>query len=216
MATVAPEKIENKSWLNTTWEQYLALGNNPDFRKAKIYHYKGKTKIEMSPLELEHSRDHSIIAYGIHLHSVIKNIKLNSQDNCTYQKKGYQGAQPDLSYYIGDNASTIPYDTGIVDLNRYPAPNLVVEIANSSLADDLGMKRLLYENLGTQEYWIVDVQSQNIIAFAIADGGSKRIYKSQILSDLDINILETALQKTRTQTHTEVGVWLLKLFQSNC
>jgi Uma2 family endonuclease len=90
----------------------------------------------------------------------------------------------------------------------------VIEIANSSLKDDLGMKRLLYENLGIEEYWIVDVQTTKIIAFAIADGGSKRIYQSVVLPSLEIHLLENALQKTRQENHSKVGAWLLQIFQS--
>jgi Uma2 family endonuclease len=90
----------------------------------------------------------------------------------------------------------------------------VIEIANSSLKDDLGMKRLLYENLGVEEYWIVDVQTTKIIAFAIADGGSKRIYQSVVLPSLEIHLLENALQKTRQENHSKVGAWLLQIFQN--
>lgn len=90
----------------------------------------------------------------------------------------------------------------------------MIEIANNSLGDDLGIKRLLYENFGTQEYWIVDVQSQKIIAFAIEDGGSKKINQSQVLLDLDLSILEEALQKTRISNHSQVGIWLLQKFST--
>jgi Uma2 family endonuclease len=55
-------------------------------------------------------------------------------------------------------------------LNEYPAPNLIIEIANTSLADDQRKKRLLYEDLAVDEYWIVDVQNVRIIAFAVANG----------------------------------------------
>lgn len=142
----------------------------------------------------------------------LKAIDFNCKDNCSYDKTGYRSAQPDLSYYIGDNVDAVPYGTGIVDLDIYPSPNLVIEIANNSLGDDLGIKRLLYENFGTQEYWIVDVQTQNIIGFAIKDGGSKRITQSQVLLNLDLSILEEALQKTRVSNHSQVGVWLLQKF----
>ena len=33
-----------------------------------------------------------------------------------------------------------------------------------------GKKRLLYEDLAVDEYWIVDVQNVRIIAFAVANG----------------------------------------------
>ena len=50
-------------------------------------------------------------------------------------------------------------DTNIVNLDRYPAPDLVVEIAKTTLLDDLGTKRSLYEELGVAEYWVVDAGS---------------------------------------------------------
>ncbi|WP_017293859.1 Uma2 family endonuclease [Geminocystis herdmanii] len=207
-------KIDCDTWVNATWDEYQGAENNPDYNKAKIYYHQGKIKIEMSPLGLEHSRDHSIISNAINLYSVLKGINLNCQDNCTYRKTGVRSAQPDLSYYIGENVDVVPYGTGIVDLDIYPPPNLVIEIANNSLGDDLGIKRLLYENFGTQEYWIVDVQSQKIIAFAINDGGSKKINQSQVLLNLELSILEEALQKTRVSNHSQVGAWLLQKFST--
>ncbi len=47
-------------------------------------------------------------------------------------------------------------------------------IADPTNADDKGEKRLLYEDLGVAEYWIIDVQNVQVIAFGVTDGGSKR------------------------------------------
>lgn len=206
-------KIESEKWVNATWDEYLQIEANPDYEKAKIYYYQGKIRIEMSPLGNAHASDHSIIGYGINLYASLKKIDLNGKDNCTYRKTNYHSAQPDLSYYIGEKVNAIPYINGVIDLDIYPAPNLAIEIANTSLADDLGEKRLLYENFGAEEYWIVNVQNQKIIAFAIADGGSKQITQSQVLPNLEISILEEALGKTRTSNHSQVGAWLLSQFQ---
>jgi Uma2 family endonuclease len=206
-------KIELNEWVKATWDEYLQVEENPDYEKAKIYYYQEKIRIEMSPLGNDHASDHSIIITAINLYNILKGINFNCKDNCNYRKTGYKSAQPDLSYYIGDKADAIPYNTGVVNLDIYPAPNLVIEIANTSLLDDLGNKRLLYENFGCEEYWIVDVKNQKIIAFGINDGGSKQITKSEILSNLELKILEEALAKTRQQNHTKVGAWLLQQFQ---
>jgi len=89
----------------------------------------------------------------------------------------------------------------------------VIEIANTSLADDLGEKRLLYEDLGVREYWVVNVQMAEIIAFKIENGGSWRIQESQLLRGLSMQLLEEGLRKTREITHSEVGMWLMQKFQ---
>ncbi|NEQ40476.1 MAG: Uma2 family endonuclease [Okeania sp. SIO3I5] len=99
-----------------------------------------------------------------------------------------QEVQPDISYYIGDNTNIIPRGTSVVGLDIYPSPDLVIEIANTSLADDKGEKRLIYEDLKVKEYWVVDVKNVDIIAFTVVNNGSKRIRESQILPGLVISV----------------------------
>jgi len=108
-------------------------------------------RIERSPVGNDHSRDHSIIIHAVHLFTGMKGIDLNGHDNCTYRKTWVSAAQPEVSFYIGETAEVIPWGTGIVDLDQYPPPTLVIEVANTSLADDKGNKRLLYEELGVSE-----------------------------------------------------------------
>lgn len=148
-------------------------------------------------------------------YAVIKGIPLNGKDNCTYRKTGFNDAQSDVSYYIGENADVIPWGTSIIDLDKYPPPNLVIEVANSSLADDKGEKRLLYEELGVDEYWIIDVQHIQVIAFAVANGGSRKITQSQVLPGLEISLLEEAFRRSRQMNQSQVVAWLLSQFQQS-
>lgn len=206
-------KIPSDTWINASWDEYLQITGNPDYEKAQFYYYQEKLRIEMSPLGNDHASDHSMINYGINIFVAVKGIDLNGKDNCTYRKIGYQEAQPDLSYYIGATVDAVPYGTGVIDLDQYPAPTLVIEIANTSLADDQGSKRLLYEDLGVEEYWIVDVKGLKIIAFKIKNQGSSRIRRSQVLPGLEISLLEECLQRSRQNNHGKVGAWLLEQLQ---
>ena len=208
-----PTESTTDIWVSATWNEYLEKTNNLNCEKAKGYYHENQYRIEMSPIGNDHSKDHSIITYAVYLFATINNISLNVLDNCSYRKPGILEIQPDLSCYTEDNADAIPWGTGIVDLDKYPAPDLVVEVSNSSLSDDLGKKRLLYEDLGVAEYWIVDVKNVQVIAFEIVRNGSQRITHSQILSELEIAILTEALQRSRTSNHTEVSSWLLQRFQ---
>lgn len=214
MVTTPTKSIIN-TWVSATWDEYLENIDNPIYQKAKGYYYNKEYRIEMTPIGNDHSQDHSIINHAVYLYATLKGIPLNGKDNCSYRKTGVFEIQPDLSCYIGDNANAIPWGTGIIDLNQYPAPNLVIEVANSSLADDLGQKRLLYEDLGIAEYWIIDVQNVKVIAFKIVNNGSQRIKESQVLPGLEIAILTEALQRSRNSNHTEVGTWLLQQFQTS-
>ncbi len=212
--TITETKIITDTWIYLTWSEYLNLTEKPEYNKAKFYYYQGKGKIEMSPLGNYHSRDHYLITFALNLFATFNKIALDGHDNCTYRKGKSQEAQPDLSFYIGDNADSIPYSINMINLEEYPAPNLVIEVANSSLGDDLGNKRLLYEDLGVQEYWVIDVNKPEIIAFKMENNGSYRITESQLLTRLKISVLNEALKMSRETNHTEVSFRLFEQFKN--
>ncbi|MEH2425443.1 MAG: Uma2 family endonuclease [Nostoc sp.] len=147
------------------------------------------------------------------LFAALKGIPATGLDTTTFRKTGVQDCQPDVAYYLRESAQTIPAGTRIVNLDRYPAPDLVIEIAKTSLLDDLGTKRSLYEELSVTEYWVVDVQNAQIIAYAIEEQGSKRIQESQVLPGLAMSTLEEALRRSREMNQSQVGAWLLSQFQ---
>lgn len=205
-------KLLTDTWVVATWDEYIQAIEQPAYENAKGYYHNGKFRIEMSPVGSDHASDHTVIIFAVNLFATLKGIPLNGRDNCTYRKTGFQEAQPDVSYYIGENADVIPWGTSIIDLDRYSPPDLAIEVANTSLADD-SEKRLLYENLKVAEYWIVDVQNVRVIAFNVVDRGSKRITHSQLLPGLAISVLEEALQRSRKTNQAQVGAWLLAQFQ---
>ena len=210
---ITSKQLTADTWVSATWDEYLENIEHPDCEKAKGYYHNGKYRIEMTPIGNDHAKDHSNVHTATSLFAIAKNIAIDIRDNCSYRKAGIKEFQPDLSYYVGDNANAIPWGVGVVNLDEYPAPDLVVEVSNTSLSDDLGEKRLLYEDLQIAEYWVVDVQNVRVIAFAIQDGGSRRISESQVLKGLKIEVLTEALQRSRNSNHMEVGTWLMQQFQ---
>ncbi|MEH2454478.1 Uma2 family endonuclease [Nostoc sp.] len=189
------------------WQEYEQAIANLLNEKAKSYYYKGHMRLEMAPVSFDHGKDHVVIIFAVTLFATLKGILATGLDTTTFRKTGVQDCQPDVAYYLRERAQTIPAGTGIVNLDRYPAPDLVIEIAKTSLLDDLGTKRSLYEELGVVEYWVVDVQNVQIIAYAIAEQGSKRIQESQVFPG--IAILEEALRRSREINLSQVGAWLL-------
>jgi Uma2 family endonuclease len=85
-------------------------------------------------------------------------------------------------------------------------------MAASSVGDDLGEKRLLYERLAVQEYWVVDVNRTEVTAFAVADGGSRQIDSSQVLPGLTMALVRETLERSRTEEHGAITRWLLSQF----
>lgn len=208
-------KLLTDTWVAATWDEYIQVIENSAYEKAKGYYYNNKMRIEMPPVGNDHSRDHTIVIITASTYAAIKGIPMNGNDNCTYRKTGLNDAQPDVSYYIGENADVIPWGTSIINLDNYPPPNLVIEVANTSLADDKGEKRLLYEELGVDEYWIIDVQNVQVIAFSVANGGSRKITQSLVLPGLKISLLEEAFRRSRQMNQSQVVAWLLSQFQQS-
>jgi len=123
--------------------------------------------------------------------------------------------QPDLSYYIGDRVAIVPRGTNIIDLDRYPPPDLAIELGKTTLADDLGRKRILYEDLEIPEYWVTDVQQAEVTAFSINNNGSRRITESQVLPGFSMALLAEALKRNLAGNQSRVVTWLLAQFQTS-
>ncbi|NES06083.1 MAG: Uma2 family endonuclease [Okeania sp. SIO2F4] len=207
-------QLPTDTWITATWQEYIQTIEDPSYEKAKSYDNNGKFRIEMSPIGYKHGKDQMVIITIVNLLAMAKSIKVDGTNDTTYRKTGYQAAQPDASYYFRENADVVSWEASIIDLDIYPPPNLVIEVANTSLADDKGEKRLLYEAMNVAEYWIIDVQKVEIIAFAIANGGSQRINQSQVLPGLAISLFQEALQRSRQENQAQVYAWLFSQFQT--
>lgn len=207
-------KIQTDTWVTVNWDEYIAAINQPELKNSKGYYYNGQLRIEMSPVGFDYASDNTIILFAVNLFCTLKNISIRGLTNCSYRKIGVRECQLDVSYYFGERAKLAITGSSIIDLNNYPAPNLVIEIARTSLADDLGKKCLMYESIDVAEYWIIEVQTTQIVALAVFDSGSKRIYQSQVLPKLAIALLEETLQRSRQMDNTQVGAWLLAHLQT--
>jgi Uma2 family endonuclease len=144
----------------------------------------------------------------------LKAIPYISFTNGSFQKTGERECQPDLAYYIGEAVQRPTKTNQAVDVEVWGAPTLAIEIAATILSDDLGPKRLLYERLGVKEYWVVNVEAASVIAFVVADGGSRQIHISQVLPELAIATIEAALRRSQTEEDGAVNRWLLQQFSA--
>ncbi|AFY61216.1 Uma2 family endonuclease [Synechococcus sp. PCC 6312] len=208
------ERLQTDSWVKIPWDEYIQIISDPLYTQAKSYYYKDHMRLEMLPVSFDHGQNHIVLILAVNLFAALKGIPITGLDTTTLRKTGIRDCQPDVSYYLENNAQVIPSGTGIVNLDHYPAPNLVIEIAKSSLLDDVGTKRALYEELGVSEYWVVDVQTPQILAYAVTGLGSQRIQVSQVLPGLGFTLLEEALNRSRETDQSQVVAWLLSQFQT--
>jgi Uma2 family endonuclease len=203
------------TWQPAPWEEFIKIADNPTSAKLKCYYYSGHMRFEPRSTGVDHSKDHALMMFALPFFVAHQRISATGHDGCSYRKPGFDEFQPDISYYVGETADAIPWETGVIDVNQYPLPNLVIEISDTSLPDDLGAKRFQYEGLGIPEYWIADVQAMKVLAFAIAsDGSIRHIRESQVLSGLKFEILEQALQRSRQENQSATTAWLMEQFRA--
>lgn len=211
-ATLTNNFATDTWWGRVNWEDYIALAENPVYADGRFYYHHGLLRIEMSPLGPRHGRQNSIVSKAVSLFATIKNVRIVEFDNTSFRNAGNSEFQPDLAFYIGSGLRVPPQTNAPIDLTQYDPPTLVVEIGADSVSDDLGRKRLLYEESGVREYWVDDVNLGEVIAFAIADGRSGRIRKSLVLPELAIALVEEALKRSQSEDDTKINLWLLKTF----
>jgi Uma2 family endonuclease len=207
-----PQNLTTDAWVPATWEEFLALSDVSEPEKVRCYYDEGWMRIETMPVGSAHGQDNSILAAVISLYGTFRDLNYVSFTNSSFRKAGERECQPDLAYDIGANVQRPPKNNQPVDVNLYSAPTLAIEVSATTLSDDLGQKRLLYERLGVEEYWVVNVEAATVIAFAIANGGSRQIHVSAVLPDLQISVVEEALRRSQIEDDGTLNRWLYQQF----
>jgi Uma2 family endonuclease len=207
-----PKSLLTDTWVEATWDEFLAASEHSEIEKLSCYYDLGWMRIETMPIGFAHGKDNSTLATTIILYGTMRNIPFLSLTNASFQKSGERECQPDLGFYTGSPLPSIPRTNSPIDVDQYGAPTLVIEIAATTLSDDLGQKRLLYERLGVLEYWVVDVKSSTVTAFGVLDGGSRQILVSGVLVGLEVALVEEALRRSRIEEDGVVNRWLMQEF----
>lgn len=206
------QTLETDTWVKASWEEFLELADDPKYEKGKFYYYRGYMRVEMSPVGPLHARENSIVSRVVSLYATVKNIRIVELINASFRKPGVGEFQPDLSYYIGSEFQLPPRTNTPINLNKFNPPAFVVEIGASSVNDDLGRKRLIYEGAKLQEYWVIDASADDVIAFAITEGRSGEVEDSIVLPGLKIALVEEALKRSQAEDDGEINRWLLQTF----
>lgn len=195
------------TWVNITWEEFIALAYDSVYEIGKAYFDRGKARIEMTSLGINHAEDSSIIDTLVSIFCARQGIAMRGLHRCSFRKDELQECQPDLAFYLNSLENSPPRSNSSVDLNKCAPPTLVVELTPFFPSTELGEKRLLYESMGMQEYWVIDVNNVAVTAFAIAEGGSKRIDTSQVLPGLAISLIQTTLERSRLEEKAATTRW---------
>ena len=105
------------AWVPASWEDYLQTIADPTYEKAKGYYYQGHMRIETAAVGYDHAADHTVMIIAVGLFGIFKGVPLRGLDTYSFRKAGVQEFQPDVSYYIGERAQSVPPGTNVVNLD---------------------------------------------------------------------------------------------------
>ena len=116
-----------------------------------------------------------------------------------------------IDVHLPDGNLVMPDLTVICDLNVlkrqgtiYGVPDLVVEVlSRSTMKNDIGIKKSIYERNGIKEYWIIDQWSKRIEVYHLIDGKYEVDDVYQVYSPFE---LEELTDEERTYIKTEIKV----------
>jgi Uma2 family endonuclease len=191
----SPSVIINRQQ-SATWEDFLRRVENPEGQLERVFFHLGAMWIEdMGNEGINHARVNKLftLIFGFWF-ARLENVKFDLLGGCVLEKPPHQGAAPDEVLYIGENSPQ--YQSGgsrRVNLMQWRVPDLVVEIADTTLASDLDEKKQLYLTLAIPEYWVVDVKGKRVLAFRLVASKYEECAESVALAGLPIELLEQTL-----------------------
>lgn len=201
---------------DATWSDYVTIRDDPEMDWHKLSFHRGWLWVDMGKEGPNHASFSDLLTaifFGwAFLHP---EVVLQSYGRCLIEHPDTHACAPDLVLYKGD---PIPkWQAGEprrIDLRHHRIPDLVGEIADTTLSLDLDEQKQLYASLGISEYWVIDVKGLRVFAFGLtAAAYYEAIADSQVLTGLSIALLEQTLERLTTETNTAAANWFMQQLQ---
>jgi Uma2 family endonuclease len=202
---------------DATWHDYEAVRDDPDLDYRKIAFHQGWLLVDIGTEGLGHASFSDLITMLFGFWAFVHpEVVLQSYGRCLLEKPDTHACAPDLVLYKGENIPKWKLgEPRRIMLDRHRLPDLVGEIADTTLGIDLDEQKQLYASLGVAEYWVIDVKGMRLFAFGLtAAGVYEEIQVSQVLTGLAIALVEQTLEQLTEETNTAAANWLMQQLQA--
>jgi Uma2 family endonuclease len=217
--TISLESLKqlDSRWQPARWQDYEKFREDPSFNHGQLFFFNNQLLVENMPGEgLPHARTSDLIRLilGCYCLQYLEG-QAEMVSQCSLEKQGKLAAVPDIGLYVGDR---IPrYQSGdfrAINLAEERPPDLVMEIADTTLSSDLDRKKHLYEAMGIPEYWVIDVKGSRVFAFTLSEEETYvEIETSLILAGLSMTLINQALEKISTSNIT-AAAWFMETIKT--
>ena len=208
----SPARIS--SWRSATWSEYLERVENLD-EQERVFFNLDTIWIDMGNEGINHARFNELftLIFGFWF-ARQTDVKFDLLGGCVMEKPQTQSAAPDKVLYVGgDSPRWKSGEPRRVNLDLWRVPDLVAEIADTTLATDLDEKKQLYLALGIPEYWVIDVKGRQVLAFRLVDGKYEQCSESVALTGLPIELLEQTLERMDNE-NGNAAMWFAAQIQN--
>ena len=197
-------------WQPATWEDYLAYRDDQSLERVKLFFNAGYLFVEMGAEGINHAVVSNLFPILFFLwFSRTPGQTFKCMGRCQLEKPNQKSTAPDQVLYIGENApSWKEGEPRRIDLSQSRVPDLVGEVADTTLATDLDEKKQLYAALKIPEYWVTNVKGKQVLAFRLQEDGKYRqcVY-SVVLEGLPISLLNDTLEQLSQGDHISAALW---------
>jgi Uma2 family endonuclease len=200
-----------------TWQDYLELRDRPALDWRKIAFHQGWLWVDMGKEGPNHASFSDLMTAVFFVWAFLyPEPALQSYGRCLIENPDTHACAPDLVLYKGDNIPKWqPGEPRRIVVPRHRVPDLVGEIADTTLSLDLDEQKQLYASLGIPEYWVIDVKGLRVFAFGLTTTGVyEEIAVSQVLPSLPIALIAQTLERLTTETNTAAANWLMHQLRS--
>ena len=208
----SPARIS--SWRSATWAEYLQRIENLG-EQERVFFNLDTIWIDMGNEGINHARFNELftLIFGFWF-ARQTDVQFDLLGGCVMEKPQTQSAAPDKVLYVGgDSPRWKSGEPRRVNLDLWRVPDLVAEIADTTLATDLDEKKQLYLALGIPEYWVIDVKGRQVLAFRLVDGKYEQCSESVALTGLPIDLLEQTLEQMNN-ANGNAALWFATQIQN--
>ena len=197
-------------WEPATWEDYLRDRDDPTLERVRLFFNQNYLFVDIASEGINHASVNNLFpmlfaAWFTHF----SDQYASDLGGCLIEKPNQRAACPDIILYIGEGLPQCQLgECCYINLNQWRVPDLVGEVADTTLATDLDEKKKLYAALGVPEYWVIDVRGKRVFAFLLqSDGTYKLCTESVALKGLPIALLDQTLERLDEGTNISAANW---------
>lgn len=205
-------------WTAMTWDEYEQWRNSSTDRLAQWYFDHGYFWVrDMGWEGMNHAEVKDLFILILSLWFMAHPEQTaRSMSGGLLEKTGLLAASPDLLLYVGsDTPQWEPGEPRRIDLAQWRTPNLVGEIADTTLASDLDEMKQIYAAMSIPEYWVVDVQGRRVLMFQLRSGKYQQTQESGVMPKMRVALLEEILARWAAGEGVAIGNWFMAHISSD-